>query len=303
MKSFGLTLLILGFVPSVGEAQAIEWMRAYGGIRDDLGSSVQQTSDGGFIVAGSTRSGGSADNNIYLLRLTSNGDTLWTRSYGSPFPYDDVCNALVIAPDGGYVLAGSSTSPEGKDVNVVKTDSNGTIVWNHYYGTYLNDEAFSISLTNDSGYVLTGYTTETTSGDVDLYIVRKNARGDTLWTKSIRRPGYDAGYSIIQARDGGFFITGTTSGGIFSAASFLRTDSAGNIRWMRLAGGGEGASARDAVQANDGGFVCVWMSYDPYPSLYLSQFDSIGSERRRVIFGSFMSGSAITKTSDGGYMI
>ncbi len=305
MWRFGCLMVIVIFASLDVSAQAIQWTRVYGGASDDFASGVQQTADGGFIVAGTTRSFVLGDSDFYVLRLAPNGDSLWTRTFrGYSGRYDDDCSAIVPARDGGFLLAGSAMSPKAaRDMFLIKIDSTGNELWRRFYGTSRDDAALSIASTSDGGYILVGYTENIPPNSRDIFLVKINSGGDTLWTRTLARPGVDGGNSIVQTRDNGYLICGYMTPSIFGQAAFLKTDSVGRPVWQILRSGGEGASATDGVQVSDGGFVTLWVASDPYPSLVLSKFSLSGSEQWTRGLGYFTSARAITLASDAGFVI
>jgi hypothetical protein len=182
------------------------WTRTYGGSRDEHGSSVQQTSDGGYIIAGETWSFGAGGDDVWLVKTDSSGDTLWTRTYGGS--RDDRGRSVQQTADGGYIIAGCSTRFGEWDVYLVKTDSSGNTLWTRTYGGRSEDVGYSLQQTSDGGYIIAGYTDSFGAGSYDVYLLKTDSSGDTLWTRTYGGSDEDLGYSVQQTTDGGYVIAG-----------------------------------------------------------------------------------------------
>ena len=134
----------------------VSWQRTYGGQGNDEGLSVQQTADGGFIIAGHTSSLGAGDADVYLVKANAQGDTLWTRTYGGTSA--DLGWSVQQTSDGGYIVAGSTLSygqgvPEWADVYLIKTNASGETLWTRTYGYdgQQSDYGRSVQQTPDGG--------------------------------------------------------------------------------------------------------------------------------------------------------
>ncbi len=186
------------------------WSRTYGGDTTDEASDVCETSDHGFLVVGFTRSYGSGEGDIYLLRLASNGDTLWTKTIGGD---DSDCgNKILPTSDGGYIICGSTSSfgAGGSDVFVVKIDQNGSVIWTKTYGGTDDEGGNSIQKTSDGGYVIIGTTRSFGAGKTDIYLIKIDSLGNTLWTTTFGQSDYELGYSVEQTSDQGYILVGAT---------------------------------------------------------------------------------------------
>ena len=119
----------------------IVWQKTYGGYNTDYAYCVQQTNDGGYILAGSTNSFGAGGNDYWVLKLNKSGDIEWQRSYGGP--QDDVARSIQQTFDGGYIVVGETYSfGSGRyDMWILKLDANGNIEWQRVYGSDLDDYA------------------------------------------------------------------------------------------------------------------------------------------------------------------
>jgi len=186
------------------------WTRTYGGSSNDVGRSIQQTQDGGFIIAGYTASYGAGNYDVYLIKTDSSGDTLWTRTYGGSD--DDYGYSVEQTQDGGFIIAGNTKSygAGGYNVYLIKTDANGDTLWTRAYGGSDDDYGYSVQQTQDGGFIIAGWTKSYGAGDKDVYLIKTDANGDTLWTKTYGGWNDDGGYSVQQTTDDGFIIAGET---------------------------------------------------------------------------------------------
>ncbi|MBW8050105.1 MAG: hypothetical protein FVQ77_07160 [Cytophagales bacterium] len=207
------------------------WTKTFGGADDDKGYSVQQTNDDGFIVAGYTESFGAGKSDVYLIKTNENGDSLWTKTYGSSSW--EHSNSVQQTNDGGYIIAGKILKLEtgNSDVYLIRTDENGDTLWTKTYGGDGQDEGYFVQQTSEGGYIVAGETWSLETVSADGYLIRTDANGDTLWTKTFGGNGTDNLYSVLQTSEGGFIITtGATES--FGAGSYdvllIKTDANGN---------------------------------------------------------------------------
>jgi len=207
------------------------WTRIFEAFDNDDALSVQQTTDGGYMLAGFCESDAlnNSFDHFYLIKTNSNGDTLWTKSYGGT---RDIGYSAQQTTDGGYIIAGTTTSFGDSTGNVylIKTDSIGDIVWSKTYGDSTGDIAYFVQQTYDGGYIIAGNTNNIYDTLGDVYLIKTNSIGDTLWTRTYGGSGNDVASSIQQTTDGGYIITGyTNSFGLADYALYLiKTDSNGN---------------------------------------------------------------------------
>jgi hypothetical protein len=232
------------------------WTRTFGGGGDDVGYSVQQTTDGGYIVSGWTNSFGNGSYDVYLIKVDASGDTLWTKTYGGAS--NDYGRSVQQTRDGGYIVAGMTDSygHGGYDVYLIKTNTSGDTLWTKTYGGANGDYAFSVRQTQDGGYIVAGSTTSFGNGYLDVYLIKTNGRGDTLWTKTYGGTNGDGGYSVQQTQDRGFIIAGATNSFENSFQVYLiKTNAHGDTLWTRTYGGADFDWGLSVQQTRDGGFI------------------------------------------------
>jgi regulation of enolase protein 1 (concanavalin A-like superfamily) len=185
-----------------------QWSKTYGTQSGDVAYSVQQTTDGGYIFGGSTN--GYSDG--YIIKTDVNGDSLWTRTFGGP-PTDEFFS-IKQTDDGGYVAGGSTmtTGAGNYDFWMVKLGTNGEMEWEKTYGGEEKDKAWSLIQSNDGGYFIAGFTESYAQAEEDegVFLVKTNANGDTLWTRTYGGAHNDGAHFAIQTIDGGYAVTGYT---------------------------------------------------------------------------------------------
>jgi len=285
------------------------WTRTYGGSNDEEGYSVQQTTDGGYIIAGYTESFGAGDSDVYLVKTDSSGDTLWTRTYGGS--RDDQGYSVQQTSDGGYIIAGYTFSfPGYEDVYLVKTDSSGHTLWTSTYGGDWRDEGFSVQQTSDGGYIIAGLTYSFGAGPSDVYLVKTDSSGNTLWTRTYGGSDHDWGRSVQQTSDGGYIIAGwTMSFGVGRNDDYLvKTDSSGDTLWTRSHGGIYYDAGESVQQTSDGGYIIAGSTYSfgaGNDDVYLVKTHVSGTLLWIHTYGGsdWDRGYSVQQTSDGGYIV
>jgi len=286
------------------------WERTYGGSDEEYGFSVVQTSDSGYVIVGYTGSFGAGLYDVYLVKTDSAGDTLWTRTYGGINV--DVGRAVVQTTDGGYIIVGEtfSYSAGSPDIYLVKTNVNGDTIWTRTYGGSNNDEGWSVAQTFDGGYIVTGRSHSFGAGESDVYLVKTDALGDTLWTRTYGGSEYDEGYSVAQTSDGGYIVAGGTES--FGAGRYdvylVKTDAVGDTIWTRTYGGSDFDRGHSVAQTSDGGNLVVGQttSYGiGGADVYLVKTDTDGDTIWTRNYGgsNYDSGCSVIQTFDGGYLI
>jgi hypothetical protein len=292
-------------VPLSSNAQLI-YEKTYGGVWGDVGYDVQKTQDGGFIITGYSNSffpGG-----VYLVKTDSLGDTLWTNTYDGRTGY-----SVQVTTDGGYIIAGRHyTNPNQGDVYLVKTDSLGATLWTRTYGGNASDNGFSVKQTSDEGYIVVGSMYINGGDQEEVYLIKTDPFGDTLWTRTIGAyNSTDVGRSILLTSDGGYFIAGyteyLTAGGL--DVYLLKTDSLGNTLWTKTYGGASYDYGYSAQKTTDGGYIIVGYTNSfgpPGVNVYLVKTDSLGDTLWTGTYGGNSSdiGRSVQQTvPDGVYVI
>jgi len=253
-----VTIILLWSVNIFAQAPDTLWTRTYGGAESDASYSVQQTTDDGYIIAGWTNSFGAGNSDVYLIKTDENGDTIWTKTYGGT-EYDEV-NEVQKTSDGGYIIAGGtySFSAGNCDVYLIKTDADGDTVWTKTYGGIHGDYAYSVRQTSDGGYIIIGGTHPTGLEMGDVYLIKTDMNGDTIWTKIYEHDGYDYAYSVQQTSDNGYIFVCNLN---YVDINLTRTDENGDTIWTKIYGGADRDFAYSVQHTTDGGYIVAGYTF------------------------------------------
>jgi len=287
----------------------VDWYHLYGGTGTDKAYTIMQTVSGSYIIVGFTTSSGAGGSDMYLAKLDSQGDTLWTRTYGGVDV--DRAHTALLTDDGGYILGGFTRASGGVDgIYLVKTDGQGDTLWTRVYVGCHDVNIWNIQRTNDGGYVMAGDVELNGSSQYDYFLAKTNETGDTLWTRSFGGWDNDFGSSVQQSLDGGYIVAGWTLS--FGAGSgdiyVVKTDSLGDTLWTRTYGGIYAESATDIQNTRDGGYVIAGNSTSFgtfYSDLYLVKIDANGDTIWTLVYGGddIECVYSLDQTIDGGYII
>jgi hypothetical protein len=204
------------------------WVKTFGGTEWDACYSVQQTSEGGYILLGASASY-RAD--FWLVKTDADGNQDWAKGFGETGWGQG--RSVQQTNDGGYILVGTTCLlwPDSGDIWLIKTDASGNQTWAKTFGGNLYDCGRSVRQTADRGYIVVGSTESFGAGSFDVYLLRTDANGDTLWTRTYGGAADDVGNSVRQTTDCGYIVTGTTAS--YGAGKediwLIRTDANGNV--------------------------------------------------------------------------
>lgn len=321
---------------------SVVWKKSWGGNKDDVAFAIENTMDGGIIVAGKSQSNNGdvttnyGKNDFWILKLSSSGQMVWKKTYGGSG--DDVAYAVRKTVDGGYMVAGSSSSTDGDvsgnhgllDAWLLRLDSLGNVVWNKCFGGSGNDLAYELSNTSDGGFAFAGYT-KSNDGDIsggshasgDYWIAKINSLGDLVWSRTYGGSGYDFAHAMQQAGDGGYYLSGyarSTDGDVQVAYGqedmwILKLDDEGNQVWQKTYGGTGGEGAGALTVTTDGGCILAGITHSFNMDVqgnhgfahdyWVVKIDDLGNKQWAVCLGGTNTEDAhsIIQTSDGGYVV
>ena len=328
------------WVIKLNPAGVLIWQKAFGGTADDGAFSIAQTSDSGFIVAGSsTSTNGNVTSNhglndFWIIKLNSSGVLQWQKSFGGSsveIPYD-----VHQTSDLGYIIAGYTVSNDGdvsgnhgfEDFWIMKLNSLGVLQWQKCFGGSMDERALSIQQTTDGGYIAGGYTKSTDGdvtgnhGDYDYWIVKLSSTGVLQWQKSLGGSSNDKGASVFQTSDGGYIMSGFTAsanGNVtfnhgFEDLWMVKLNSTGILQWQKSLGGSGVDQAYQVKQLSGGGFIVAGSSYSLNGDVtgnhggyddWIARTDNVGN----IVWQKSLGGSSveecysISPTSGNGYIL
>jgi hypothetical protein len=278
-ESFGMGSQDVYLIKTDSEGNKI-WEKTFGGRDKDCGYSLCGTKDGGYIIAGYTYSFGEGGYDVYLLKVDSNGNKIWEKTFGGGD--DDWGYSVFGTKDGGYIISGwtESFGANMADVYLIKTDSKGKKIWERIYGGWGNDVGRSVIETKDGGYLITGWIGSFGVRDGSIYLLKIDSKGNKMWEKT---PGVGAskGNSVIQTKDGGFIIAGNKSLYADIYLYIIKTDAKGNRIWDKtfmvgsISAPSEGGNSIFA--AKDGGYVITGRAWN---NVYLLKTNSKGDVKK-----------------------
>lgn len=243
------------------------WTKTFGGIDNDYGNSVEQTSDGGYIITGTTDEFYLGSGDLLLIKTDALGNTLWTKIFGGTNPQDG--QAIKQTTDGGYIIGGNTATLDTNgfdyDIWLLKTDSKGDTIWTKTFEVTRRDRCSAVEQTADGGYVIAGTTDSYDVGRADVFLIKTDSNGDIFWTKTFGGEYFDWGNSVQQTSDGGYIIAGQTYsyGGGSIDIWLIRTNASGDLLWTKTFGGPETDEGGSVRQTSDGGYIIAGETESP----------------------------------------
>lgn len=288
-----------------------QFIRTYGGSSSDSAQKFVQTQDGGYALAGHSRSFGAGGKDFWLVKTDAQGNIQFSQTYGGSG--NDEARAVAQTRDGGYALVGWTTSfgpgsyPNGW---LVKTDAQGNEQFTRTYGGDDRDVARSIEQTRDGGYAFVGRTRSSGAGHDDFWLVKTDRQGNVQFTQTYGGSGRDVAASVVQTQDGGYAIAGPSRsfGSEFFNFWLVKTDAQGKTQFTRAYGGAHRDSAQSIVQTREGGYALAGAtrSYgDGGNDFWLVKTDRQGNAQLTQTYGGSENEGAgsLVQARDGGYAL
>ncbi|MDX1435608.1 MAG: hypothetical protein R3335_02275 [Anaerolineales bacterium] len=287
------SFLITGFTDSTGAGLMdiyllrtdrdgnLLWERTYGGPGDEYGWAMTATTDGNYVLAGQTTSFGAGLEDGFLVKVSPEGDQLWSQTFGGEA--EDRLFSIDRSADGGFILTGTTRSfgPGSRNLYLVKTNSAGEQDWMQVFGEDRDDVGHAVRQTHDQGFIVTGYTKSFEASDYDSWLVKTDETGALQWQALFGGPGDDRTIYGEPTADGGFVLTGYTRN--FGARGWdvflVKTGADGQVEWHKNFGGVADDTGYTVKQAADGGFVLAGETYSLGAGggdLYLIKVDQEG---------------------------
>lgn len=269
----------------------LQWQKSYGGSEFERISSIKQTIDGGYILAGTSKSndGDVSGNHVnqfgdyydyWIVKIDGSGSLQWQKCFGGSA--EDWANSIIQTADAGYIVIGSTNSNDGDvtnshgqlDIWVLKLDSLGNLQWQKCYGGSAHDWGKSIIETQDGNFIIAG-STSSIDGDVTnligfvcAWILKIDNTGSIMWKETYGGSDWDDATSVVQTLDGGYILVGTSESTDLQGATnnggedfwVVKIDSIGALMWQRSLGGPDMEEAYSVIQTNDGGYIVAGFS-------------------------------------------
>jgi hypothetical protein len=280
------------------------WDKTFGGPIEDVGYCVQQTTDGGYIIAGQSNSTLHDGGDVWLIKTDSNGNKEWDKTIGGTS--NDIGRCVQQTSDGGYIITGFTCSfGVGCDVWLIKTDSNGNKEWDKTFGGTREDEGYYVQQTSDGGYIITGDTFKFEEYDWAILLIKTDNAGNMMWNKVFYDWPWNEGRCVQQTTDGGFIITGFTGRYDRRYVWLIKTNNTGNKEWDRVIG--DDAKGYCVRQTKDDGYIISGYKESGFgfSFLYLIKTDNNGKIEWENTIGrpKAEDGYCIQQTTDDGYII
>jgi hypothetical protein len=297
------------YLAKVGSSGAVEWERTFGGSNYEIGRCVRQTVDGGYVAVGATRSYGAGSSDVYLVKTSANGDSIWANTYG--FEGWDEAYSVQQTSDGGYLVLGwtDRLSDESHYLFVVKTDSNGGLLWTRSLTSF--EGSGRAITTDDGGYLIGGNYTDTINYVTDIHLMKIDDYGVILWDRLYGGDDDDIFRDFIKTSDGGYMVTGRTvsygHGG--EDCWLLKIDAEGDVIWSGAYGGYYNDKPWRVRETPDGGYLVAgdtWSNSNGLGDVYAFKVDALGGGPRWCRnYGGIENDAAycLDPTTDGGYVL
>ena len=270
---------------------SVQWKASFGGSNDEVINSVIETTDGGLVYLGTTRSinGDITDkeqeeNDFWLFKTDANGTLLWSKTFGGS--NDDQGQKVIATADGGLALVGFSMSADGdasqnagiQDQWLIKLDASGNIMWEKSFGFSGSDQAFSVIATADNGLLMVGFLDITASGGEgndfsnttqhgvgEFWVHKLDSQGTVIWRRYFGGSNNDRAYDVVETPDHGFIIAGAAESNDFDISNpkgsydfwVIKIDSSGTLVWEKSFGGSEIDIAYAITQTTNGNYIIV----------------------------------------------
>lgn len=277
------------WILKLSETGAIVWNKTYGGSNDDVATDIASTSDGGYIISGYSRSndgdvtGNEGFHDYWILKINANGNKQWNKTFG--FLGSDQAFEILQTKEGGYLVSGffdvTASGGAGNDGRsggnrhgvgeywVLKLNASGEYVWRRYFGGTNNDRSYDALETDDGGYLIMGSSESSdfditdSKGSYDYWVVKLNAGGDKLWTKSYGGSEIENGYAAANAGNGEFMLVGDSRSEDQDITNpkgnadlwVVKINANGGKIWQKSFGGAQFDSARSIERLPNGNFL------------------------------------------------
>jgi hypothetical protein len=263
--------------------------------------------NGDYIIVGRTDPPG-LYGDLLILKVDNSGNLIWTKTYGGI--YHDEGHSVQQTLDNGYIILGFyELGNRHRELWLLKTDEFGDTLWTKKYGGFSSDEGYSVKQTSDGGYVCVGMTQSFGSGSKDVWLVKANSDGDSIWTRTYGGEWEEGGYDICQTYDNGYIITGYKSYNSADHIWLIKVDDQGDTLWTRIYGGTIGGKGYSVLENSDNDIVLTgYYDYDSggtyrHADVHLIKTTSVGVLVWDKKIWRTGIGNSVQETSDKGFIV
>lgn len=293
------------WILKLDETGAVQWQSIIAGNKTNILTSVIKTSNSDYITTGYTDSFGAGGNDIWLMRFTDNGESIWQKTFGGSD--NDLATSIIETSDNGFVISGYTNKIFYYNVLLIKINSEGSILWQKTIGNLNGDVGYSVLTTSDNGLVIAGYAVPEDINDINnIGVIKLDKNGEIVWQKSIAGTNYDISVSIANTSDNGFIVAGYTNS--FGAGSYdiwlIKLDNNGEIIWQKTFGGPTEDLLSSIIKTKDNNFVITGFTkiagFNNYDVLVF-KIDNDGQILWNKIIGGLNddTGNSVTETTYG----
>ncbi|MCH8904949.1 MAG: T9SS type A sorting domain-containing protein [Bacteroidetes bacterium] len=308
-KSFALLFLLI-LATSSAFAQLIRFQKTIGGFRNEETYRLRITSDGGFIIVGTTTSSGEGLTDIYLVKTDSDGNVQWVKTHGGTGK--DWGRYVEQTSDGGYIITGFTESfgAGSQDVILLKTDSTGDFMWAKTFGGPNFERGYCVRETPEGDYLIAGFTESFGAGSSDAYVIKCNSVGDSIWTKTFGGITFDQVLYAEFTYDGKYIFSGRTNS--FGAGQtdvyLIKTDTSGTILWQKTYGDYDWEEGYTVMETPDTNYIIHGRTVSNTAGgsdVYLLKVDRYGTALWAKSYGGaeWEASFDMDITQDGGYIL
>ena len=309
-RHLGFLVFSLILFTGTGFTQAPDtsWTRTFGTTLREGAYDIDRTSDGNYIITGEIETS-QYNTDVYLLKVNSDGDTLWTASFGNTNT-DEYGRSVKETSDGGFIIGGYGGVSNENEVILIKTDSLGNYEWQSVFGPSPDNRGHAVCQTSDGGFIVAGqaWIIHGAFGSYDMYVIKTDSNGNLEWERFIGGGSGDYALGVCEAPNGDIVATGRTQ--TFGWDAFLvRLSPSGDSLWARGLGDGQQDDGSDVMALTDGsGFIFTGLHYDPSnggSNVFLARADNDGNIVWWRNYGGEDEefGESLAMTPDGGYVI
>ena len=216
-----------------------QWSQTYGGAEPEIGYSIVNDVNGGYVITGVTNSFGEGNGDVWLLKVDEAVNVVWSNTFGGSNL--DIGFEVKQVSDNGFVITGitSSTAGYSENLYLVKTDENGDLEWEKDLGGYYFDDGQDVIEGSDGGYLVAGSYKNSLTEPADVWLIKVDETGEVEWDNTYGGLYRDVAYSVIENSENDYLISGGTfveQGQLNSEIFLLKTTSQGEEIWLETYG-------------------------------------------------------------------